>query len=235
MIPLYDELPTKKFPIMTVLLILINVAVFIYELSLGPALDVFVARFGLIPYEITHFADLPPQSLHPILLTIFTSMFLHGSFFHIFGNMLYFWIFGNNVEDVMGPIRFLVFYILCGISAAFSQILLSPNSQVPMIGASGAISGVLAAYFVLFPYAKVYTLFWFFIFIRIIPIPAFFVLGFWFLVQLISGISSLGMGNSGGVAWFVHIGGFIAGLLLVNIFKETKRSHYYHDYYYKYL
>ncbi len=220
---------------MTVLLILINVFVFMYELSLGPELESFVRQFGLIPYEITHFVDIPPPSLHPIFLTIFTSMFLHGSLFHIFGNMLYFWIFGNNVEDVMGPFRFLVFYFLCGISAAFTQVLFSPSSTVPMIGASGAISGVLAAYFVLFPYAKVYTLFWFFIFIRIIPIPAFFLLGFWFLAQLISGISALGIQSSGGVAWFAHIGGFIAGLILVNIFKEDKRSHYYHDYYYNYL
>ncbi len=235
MIPLYDELPTKRFPFMTVMLILINVFIFMYEFSLGSELENFVRQFGLIPYEITHFVDIPPPSLHPIFLTIFTSMFLHGSLFHIFGNMLYFWIFGNNVEDVMGPFRFLVFYFLCGISAAFTQILFSPGSTVPMIGASGAISGVLAAYFVLFPYAKVYTLFWFFIFIRIIPIPAFFLLGFWFLVQLISGISALGTHSSGGVAWFAHIGGFIAGLILVNIFKEDKRSHYYHDYYYNYL
>ncbi len=235
MIPLYDELPTKRFPFMTVMLILINIFVFIHELFLGPELEGFVRQFGLIPYEITHFVDIPPPSLHPIFLTIFTSMFLHGSLFHIFGNMLYFWIFGNNVEDVMGPFRFLVFYFLCGISAAFTQVIFSPNSVVPMIGASGAISGVLAAYFILFPYAKVYTLFWFFIFIRIIPIPAFFLLGFWFLVQLISGISALGAQSSGGVAWFAHIGGFIAGLILVNIFKEDKRSHYYHDYYYNYL
>ncbi len=234
MIPLYDELPTKRFPIMTVLLIALNVIVFIYELLLGSNLSIFVARFGLIPYEITHFVDIPPPSLHPIFLTVFTSMFIHGGLFHLLGNMLYFWIFGNNVEDVMGPFKFLAFYLLCGISAAFSQVLLSPGSTVPMIGASGAISGVLAAYFVLFPYAKVYTLFWFFIFIRIIPIPAFFVLGFWFLAQLISGISSLGTGSMGGVAWFAHIGGFIAGLLLINIFKDKKRSHY-HNYYYDYL
>ncbi len=127
MIPLYDELPTKRFPVMTVFLIFLNVVVFMYELSLGPHLEGFIASYGLIPYEITHFTDIPPASLHPIFLTIFTSMFLHGSLFHIFGNMLYFWIFGNNVEDVMGPFRFLIFYLLCGISAAFTQVLFSPN------------------------------------------------------------------------------------------------------------
>lgn len=235
MIPLYDELPTKRFPVMTITLIFINVLVFIYELSLGPKLGSFVAQWGLIPYEITHFVDVPPASVRPIFLTIFTSMFLHGSLMHLGGNMLYFWIFGNNIEDIMGPIKFFIFYILCGISAAFFQILFSPNSTVPMIGASGAISGILAGYFVLFPYAKVYTLFWFFIFIRIIPLPAGLILGFWFLMQLISGIASLGMQTYGGVAWFAHIGGFLAGLFLINIFKEDKRSEHYHDYYYTYL
>ena len=233
MIPLYDELPTQKFPFMTVSLIIANVLVFLYEIFLGTHVRNLIGYAGLTPYEITHFTGTASFVLRPVFLTLITSMFLHGGFSHIFGNMLYLWIFGNNVEDVMGPVRFFVFYILCGLFAAFAQILSSPSSHMPMIGASGAISGVLAAYFVLFPHAKVYTLFWFIIIVRIIAIPAAFYLGFWFLLQLISGISSLGASSGGGVAFFAHVGGFLAGFFLVNIFKEEKRYNFYH--YYTYL
>lgn len=180
--------------------------------------DYFILQYALIPAEFMHGIDLPPPIPLPIWITLITSMFIHGGLWHILGNMLFLWIFGDNVEDAMGHGKYLLFYLTCGAAAAFAQMAVSPNSPVPQIGASGAISGVLGAYLMLFPYARILTLIPFFFLIRLVAIPAVFFLGFWFVLQVISGAGALG--SNGGVAWFAHIGGFIAGAVLVFLFKR---------------
>ena len=269
MIPLRDSLPSRRFPVVTVLLIAINLIVFLYQGYLStqtevlpnpefdrvawfdedlvpppvlrqerslpdlevllsenrsrgayvvPADDIFITQYALIAGELLSGKDLPPAARLPIWATIVTSMFLHGSIMHLVGNMLYLWIFGDNVEEAMGRIPFLVFYLLCGAAAAATQIAIDPSSTIPMLGASGAIAGVLAAYFVLFPQSRILTLVPIFFFLRLITVPAVFFLGFWFALQLISGAGALG--DSGGVAWWAHIGGFVAGAFLVVIFRR---------------
>ena len=217
MIPLKDENPSFSFPMLTVGIIGANVMVFIYQLSLGEGLPLFIYRMGLVPYEFIRMTDLPPVTSVPIPLTLLTSIFLHGGLLHLAGNMLYLWIFGDNIEDSMGHLRFLIFYILCGAIASLLHILVNPNSKVPTIGASGAISGVLGAYLVLYPRARVVTLLFFFYLIRIVRLPAMFFLGVWFLWQLMSA----GLGG-GGVAWFAHIGGFAGGVALVKLFARRR-------------
>jgi membrane associated rhomboid family serine protease len=180
--------------------------------------DAFVFSYGLVPGELLLGEDLPPRIPLPLWITLFSSMFLHGGLLHLLGNMLYLWIFGDNVEDAMGHVRFLLFYLLCGAAAAFAQIAIGPNSGVPLIGASGAIAGVLAAYFMLFPHSRVLTLIPVFFFVRLVAVPAVLLLGIWFILQVISGAGSLGQAT--GVAWFAHIGGFVAGVLLVFLFRR---------------
>jgi membrane associated rhomboid family serine protease len=180
--------------------------------------DYFIAQYSLIPAEFLSGTDLPPAIPIPVWLTLLTSMFLHGGLLHILGNMLYLWIFGDNVEDAMGHVRFLVFYLLCGAMAGLSQIAAGIGSSVPQIGASGAIAGVLAAYLMLFPYSRVLTLVPIFFFLRIVAVPAVLFLGFWFVLQVFSGMGSIGAAE--GVAWFAHIGGFVAGALLVFPFRR---------------
>ncbi|HPW19013.1 MAG TPA: rhomboid family intramembrane serine protease [Candidatus Aminicenantes bacterium] len=193
---------------MTVLLIAANVAVFALQ-AVGPrGLESSVVRFGAVPYDIAHFRAAGGAGGVPPLLTLLTSMFLHGGLFHLLGNMLYLWIFGNNVEDRLGPFRFILFYLGSGVAAALAHILAQPSSRVPMIGASGAIAGVLGAYAVLFPRARVRTLVFF---VGVVRVPAALVLGLWFLLQV------LNVGMGGGVAWFAHIGGFLAGILLIRL------------------
>jgi membrane associated rhomboid family serine protease len=209
LLPLRDENPTRRFPAVTVLLIALNAVIFAHQALSPQGLNAYAARMGVVPYEITHFESLDAGRRLPPGLTLLTAMFLHGSLFHLLGNMLYLWIFGNNIEDYLGSVRFIFFYLICGLAAAFTQVLFSPNSRVPMIGASGAIAGVLGAYFVLFPRARVMTFVFLFVFIRVVPVPAAFILGFWFLVQV------LNVGLGGGVAWFAHIGGFLAGIALI--------------------
>ncbi len=214
MIPIRDINPTLRFPIVTVVLIAINVVVFIIELILfaSGALPQTVYAMGVIPFQVTHhFGPL-------VIVNFFTSMFMHGGLVHIIGNMLYLWIFGNNVEDVMGRGRFAIFYLVCGLAASGAQVVSDPHSPIPSIGASGAIAGVLGAYILLFPRAQVETLLLMGYFTRLIRVPALIVLGFWFVLQLFSGLLSFGMSQTGGVAWFAHIGGFVAGLLLVKLF-----------------
>jgi len=224
MIPLKDDIPSRSFPLFNILLIIANIVVFFYELTLSPLrLRLFFYQYGVVPYYLWQF-DLPLRNL-------LTSMFLHGGWVHLLGNMLYLWIFGDNVEDRMGHFRYLIFYILAGIFASLVQSLVSPFSKVPMIGASGAISGVLGAYLVFFPYARVLTLVPLFFFINIIAIPAFVFIPFWFLLQLFNGILSLPAsfaGRGGGVAWFAHIGGFIFGLVFAKIF--CRKRYYYWNY-----
>jgi membrane associated rhomboid family serine protease len=219
-IPLHDDTPTQSTPLVTVALIISCTLVFLYEVGLPePIAEAFIFRYGAIPAAVFGHASLPVEPAIPPYMTILTSMFLHGGWMHLIGNMLYLWIFGNNVEDVMGHVRFVIFYITCGVLAAFSHALIDPSSAVPMVGASGAISGVLGAYLLLFPRAQVLVLIPLGIFSRVMYVPAALVLGLWFLMQLLSGGISLGQ-KGGGVAFFAHIGGFLAGMALIGLFKR---------------
>jgi membrane associated rhomboid family serine protease len=217
MIPLKDDIPSSKPPIITIALISVNCLIFFYLLSFGEEFQNALFKWGAIPFEITHGQELTPDLAFSIPLSLFSSMFMHGGFFHLAGNMLYLWIFGDNVEDKLGHVKFFIFYILCGLAAALTHIFTSPQSQVPMVGASGAIAGVLGAYMIRFPHAKILTLIFFGYFIRMTRISALFVLGFWFILQLLYGLPSLGS-VGGGVAWFAHVGGFLAGIILFKLF-----------------
>jgi membrane associated rhomboid family serine protease len=222
MIPLHDDNPTEITPIVTIALIVLCSLVFLYEASLPDRVgEAFVFQYGAIPAAIFgHEAGLPENAIAvPFTLTLLTSMFLHGGWMHLIGNMLYLWIFGNNIEDVMGHVKFVIFYVACGLIAAMSHAITDPTSAVPMVGASGAISGVLGAYLLLFPHAQVMVLIPLGMFTRTMYVPAGFVLGFWFVLQLLSGGMSLGQGG-GGVAWFAHVGGFVAGMALIGVFKH---------------
>jgi membrane associated rhomboid family serine protease len=200
-------------------LVAINIIMFLYEVALGPGMNRLVMAYGTVPFEITHGQDIPPRiAPTPVYLTLFTSMFLHANILHLASNMLFLWVFGDNVEDRLGHLRFLGFYLLCGVLAALTQIATSPDAQVPAIGASGAIAGVLAAYVVLFPTAQVRTLLFIGIFFTITRISALFLIGFWVLLQFVFGLVSLGE-EGGGVAYFAHIGGFVAGLVLIEAFR----------------
>ena len=211
MIPIRDENPKKTFPFITILIIAVNIIVYIYQYWLHSELSQeFVLIYGAIPNNIVHLRSLE---------TIVTSMFLHGGLLHLAGNMLYLWIFGDNIEDICGHFKFLLFYFICGFAAFLSHFITSPLSEIPMVGASGAISGILGAYLLKFPKARVHVLIPLFIWIwRIFRIPAVIVLGFWFLIQIWNGFMLIGTG--GGVAWFAHIGGFVAGLVLIKVFER---------------
>ena len=216
MIPLRDVIPSRTTPYVTVGLIVLNAMVFVYELTLDDALlEEFVLYFGLIPAA---FGWVP----------MITSMFVHGGVLHFGGNMLFLWIFGDNVEDRMGHGRFLVFYLLCGIAAALAQTAMRPDSVVPMVGASGAIAGVMGAYFVLYPHSRIVTLVPVFVFIQIMEVPAIVFLGIWFVLQFISGVGSIaattGGEPMGGVAFWAHIAGFVAGLAGVVVFRRRDRE-----------
>jgi len=218
MIPLRDIVPSRTTPIVTISLIVANVLVFLYELTLGRAVNDFTLYFGLVPAAFSWVA-------------VLTSMFLHGGLFHVAGNMLYLWIFGDNVEDRMGHGRFLVFYLLCGTAAALAQTITAPDSVVPMVGASGAIAGVMGAYFVLYPKSRIVTLIPLFFFFQIIEVPAIFFLGIWFVMQFLSGVVSIGNAATGGVAVWAHVAGFLAGLSGVIVFRrpERQRVEWWHD------
>ncbi len=234
MLPLKDDIPSRSVPIVTIGIIAVNILVFLYQASLqlgddpaaGRAYQAFVFEFGLIPCRLSGACEVPTDVPHPVV-TVFTSMFMHGGLFHIFGNMLYLWIFGDNVEDTLGHGRFLGFYVVSGVAAALVQTLMGHASTTPMIGASGAVSGVLGAYLFLFPHANVLTLIIFGFFVRIVRIPALIVLGFWIVVQFLNGLITFGAamagrGPEGGVAWFAHIGGFLAGVLLLYALKPRR-------------
>ena len=218
MIPIKDENPTQSIPFFTLLLIAVNVSVFIYQMSLGRGMEAFMLEMAAIPYEITHMKDTQIPAAVPLPLTLFTSLFLHGNLAHLGGNMLYLWIFGNNIEDALGHLRFLLFYLLCGFIATMAHIMSNPDSPVPLVGASGAIAGILGAYLLLYPKAKVQTLVILIFFIRIIRLPAAVLLTLWFILQV---VNSTGGGN---IAWYAHIGGFAAGFLLVKPFLKKKRG-----------
>ena len=221
MFPLRDDNPTTITPTVTWSLIGISSIVFIYQLSLGQqASQIFAYQYGAVPAVIAGGQRLPADmAAIPPAASLFTSMFLHGGWMHLIGNMWFLWIFGNNIEEAMGHFRFLAFYFICGILASVSQVLSYPDSTIPTIGASGAIAGVMGAYLMLYPRARVWTLIFLVFFIRLIYLPAGVVLGFWILLQFVNGSMASGQG-AGGVAFWAHIGGFIAGVLLVGLFKK---------------
>ncbi len=220
MIPLRDDVPSRTTPIVNVSLIIACAVIFFWQLSLGQrGFEAAVTSLGVIPATLLGGERLPPDYyLVPPVATIFTSMFLHGGFLHLIGNMLYLWIFGDNVEDAMGHARFILFYLLCGAAAALAQALPNTESVIPMIGASGAISGVLGAYLLLYPHARVLVLIPLGFFSQVVHLPAVLVLGLWFALQLLS--SALVEATEGGVAFGAHIGGFIVGMLLLPFFKR---------------
>lgn len=215
-IPLKDTIPPARTPYVNYGLIALNLAVFLYQLSLGGRITDFVYSYGVIPFRFVQTAFRDPVEL----LTPLSAMFLHGGWGHLLGNMLYLYIFGNNVEDRLGRGRYLLFYLVCGVLSFVAQIVLQPHGMVPNVGASGAIAGVLGAYFLLFPRARVLTLLPLFLFFPVVEIPAFFFLGIWFLMQFLSGAATIGRTEAfvGGVAWWAHVGGFLAGMLLLKLF-----------------
>jgi hypothetical protein len=223
MIPLRDENPSQTVPVVTRLLIALNAVVFLYELLLGPELRPYISAWGLVPARLTLALRFGEEPVAGPALTVLTSMFLHGGWLHLVGNMWYLWIFGDNVEDRLGHARFLVFYLLAGIVAASLHSAFNPTSRLPTLGASGAIAGVLGAYLVAFPRARVVTLVPLFPFFQVMALPAVLVLGFWIVVQFFSGALALGYGVGGGVAWWAHIGGFAFGSVVMRIVGGGRR------------
>jgi rhomboid family protein len=243
MFPYRDENETQRPAIVTGTIIAVNVLVWLFVQGAGStvALAKSVCELGLIPGELT--LSLPPGTRFPmgdrlVCLTdsgrqvshLISSMFLHGSWMHLLGNMWFLWIFGNNIEDSMGRLRFIVFYLLCGLAAAFGQILANPNSAIPMVGASGAISGVMGGYLVLYPRVRVYAMVFLGFFFTSVALPAWVMLGYWFVIQFVSGLLTMA-GDMGGVAFWAHIGGFVAGVVLIKLFirddyLEAHRSHH---------
>ena len=221
MIPYKDDNPINIIPYSTILIISLNILVFVMQLMSGEDSKSIVYSYGAIPHNLISFQSNQPI---PPALTVLTSMFMHGGLFHIAWNMLYFWIFGNNIEERLGHVRFIFFYLFCGVVAAFSHALLSPGSTVPMIGASGAIAGMLGAYILLFPMAKVHTLVFLGFYITVIKIPALIVIGFWAIIQVVSGLISQGNAGQGGIAFFAHVGGFVAGLATIKLWQPRRSS-----------
>lgn len=210
LIPLRDENPTRRRAWVTGALLATNVAAFVGQLGSEPLLG--VDRLAFVPAAAASLEQAP---------RLFTSMFLHGSILHIVGNLIYLWVFGNNVEDVLGPVRFLLFYVAAGLGGHLAQWLSDPASVIPVIGASGAISGILAAYWLRFPHARVQAILFLFVIVRWVRVPAGFVIGYWLVLQVVNGVAQLGGGAGGGVAWFEHIGGFAVGALLFLVLGGT--------------
>ncbi len=221
MIPIRDRNPSGTFPAVTVTLIVACVGAFLLELSTGSKIESFISSFGLVPERVTYGIETGTLSWGAATLPFFTSMFLHGGWLHLIGNMWFLWIFGDNVEDTLGSFRFLLFYLVCGLAAGATHYALSPTSTVPTIGASGAIAGVLGAYAILFPGSRVLTLVPLGFFLRLVELPAWVMLGLWFLLQAVSGFMTLGAAG-GGVAWWAHVGGFVAGLILVRLLAPRR-------------
>jgi len=224
MFPIHDENPIDIIPVVTYAVLIACVTAFLWQITRSPeAQQAIVYALGVIPAVLFGGIELAPEiNWVPASATVFTSMFLHGGWMHLISNMLYLWVFSNNVEAAMGHVRFGVFYLLCGIAAVFAQALPDVGSEVPMIGASGAISGVLGAYLLLFPHARVTVVIPIFIIIQTVRVPALFVLGIWFVMQLVSSV--MAGDQQGGVAFGAHIGGFLAGMVLVAVFKKPEHS-----------
>lgn len=223
MIPLRDENKSGSFPIVTLLLIVACTAVFLYEVSLSSSgLKAFFNAFALTPGRVSHALGTGDAGWGELAAPFFTSMFLHGGWLHLIGNMWFLWIFGDNVEDALGPVRYILFYVACGLLASVAHFALGPESRLPTVGASGAIAGVLAGYVVQFPGARVLTLVPLGFFIRVMELPAIAVIGIWFLIQLVSSAMTFGVTDRGGVAFSAHVGGFLAGLLLMWILRPRR-------------
>jgi membrane associated rhomboid family serine protease len=213
MIPLRDTQPSYTFPFITVALIMLNVAAFLYEYSLDQyELNFFIAQYGVIPTRFQW-------------MDVLTSIFLHGGWMHLIGNMWFLWIYGDNVEDVLGHAQYLLFYLLCGVAATLVHVAFNSDSRVPSIGASGAIAGVMGAYVVKFPHSRITTLVPIFVFLTTLEIPAYIILLYWFVIQFFSGVGSIGHSHlsQGGVAWFAHVGGFLAGVVLILVMRTQDR------------
>jgi membrane associated rhomboid family serine protease len=215
MIPLRDDIRSGRFPFVTFSIIAVNTLIYLYQVSLGPGAEYFIWKYAVVAKTLTSFHSIHPASTLPPPLTLITSLFLHANFLHLAGNMLFLWIFGNNVEAKLGIVRYPLFYLTCGVISGIVQVLTFPNADMPLIGASGAIAGVMGAYFIRFPRAHIYT--WFFFWI--IPLPAVIFLGIWFIYQLLNGAPTYGSAE-GGVAYFAHIGGFLAGMVLFKLWKK---------------
>jgi membrane associated rhomboid family serine protease len=207
MFPLRDTQPSYSKPVVTILLIVVNILVFLFEFSLDPETqNGFIAAYGLIPDQF-HFSN------------VITSMFLHGGWMHVLGNMWFLWIFGDNIEDILGHGKYLLFYLLCGAAAALAQVAVSPNSRIPTVGASGAIAGIMGAYMIKFPHSRILSLIFIVVFFTTVEIPAWIMLIYWFVMNFFSGVGTLAASQTsqGGVAFFAHIGGFIAGIVLISV------------------
>ncbi|MBM4326079.1 MAG: rhomboid family intramembrane serine protease [Deltaproteobacteria bacterium] len=224
MIPLRDSNPSGTAPVVTVALIALNVVVWFYEVALGPRVERFIFDYGLIPARFVASLHHPVSMVSNALVPLFTSVFMHGGWLHVIGNMWFLWIFGDNVEDRLGHFRFLIFYLMCGIGASIAHVMFHPGSNIPTIGASGAISGVLGAYLVSFPHSRVLTLLIIFVIIRLVEIPAFLFLILWFVFQFVSGTAEIGSSQeTGGVAYWAHMGGFVIGIALLWFFPKRRR------------
>lgn len=224
MIPLSDDAPKGRFAWVTLILLLGNVGVFVaqhYGVAQDPSQWYF--RLGCIPYEITRLSDIGPTARVPVPFTLLTALFLHGGWVHLAGNMLFLWIFGDNVEARLGHARYALFFFACGVVATLAQVAIHPGSRTPIVGASGAIAAVMAAYMVFFPHARVKTLVFWFVFFQVVRIPAIVFLGYWIAVQFLAGLAMQGSGE-GGVAWFAHVGGFAAGLAAAFFLRFQSRG-----------
>lgn len=231
MIPLRDANPSRRTPWITIAIIAVNTLVFLYEFSLNePMLRRMVFSMGMVPARVSAFATDPEIGFGDAFVPFFSSMFLHGGWLHLIGNMWFLWIFGDNIEDRLGHARFLLFYLLCGVGAGLAHVVFNWGSMVPTVGASGAVAGVLGGYLLLYPHARVLTLVPFF-FLLLLELPAYLILVYWFVIQLFSGAASIGVqsAQTGGVAWWAHVGGFLLGLVLVRAFtgKRPPRRGYY--------
>jgi membrane associated rhomboid family serine protease len=220
LIPYKDDNPTATFPYFTIAFIALNTLVFFWQVVAPGGLMEGVFSYGAVPIAILNFES--HQPVHPVV-TIFTAMFMHGGVLHLAGNMLYLWIFGNNIEDMLGHFRFVVFYVLGGVVAAYAHALSSPDSIIPMVGASGAVAAILGAYLLLFPRASVYTIIFLGFFVQVVRLPALIVIGFWAIIQFVNGIIEKDVMAGGGVAWFAHIGGFLFGVLAVKAMMPKRK------------
>lgn len=227
MIPIRDKTPSRTFPFVNIGLIITNILVFTYEISLGQEMGPFVEMSGIRPARMIWLLNNQPINVPGIVFPFLSSMFVHGGWFHIIGNMWYLWIFGDNVEDRMGHSRYLIFYLLCGMAAGVTHVYFNQASNIPTVGASGAIAGVMGAYLMLYPLGKVSTLVPIFFFITFIDVPALFFLGIWIILQFVQGtISTTISQDTAGVAWWAHLGGFFAGAILIFAFRRYKRQHH---------
>ena len=228
MLPIRDDVPSRTFPVVTVILIVVNGIVFLLQIAQGRGgLQQIAYHYGFVPGYLTAYASGEGVPVGQVFLPLVSSMFLHGGWLHLIGNMWYLWIFGDNVEDRLGHVRFFIFYILCGLVGNLAHYVFNTGSMLPAIGASGAVSGVLGVYLISYPRARILVLLPLFLFWQFIELPALVVLGFWFILQFLNGAAStLARGTGGGVAWWAHIGGFLGGILIFRLFRPGPRVKY---------